>query len=229
MRCFFVHRACCFSFPRKRFAHQQKRNGFYRVKRLPGLLPPAARFLASPFICNQLPKKTKRMKRWMFGAGLCLTVLAACTKDDDDKAVNDTDRNYVVMASMSNNAEIAAGQVAATKATNAMVKTYGQQMVSEHTPAQADLKSRVSALSLTAPDTVDAEHKALMVKLNSLSGYSFDTAYMNSQVKDHAKTVDIFNTEINGGNNTSIRGFAIDNLPHIQMHYNKADSLRKAL
>lgn len=172
------------------------------------------------------------MKRWILGTGVCLTVLAACSRDDDGSTgneVNDNDRNFVTMASLSNNAEVAAGQIAATKGSNALVKTFGQQMVSEHTAAQADLKSRASALSLTAPDTVDAEHKALAVRLNSLSGYSFDTAYMNAQIRDHGKTVDIFKTEVNGGNNQSIRGYAVDYLPHIQMHYNKADSIRKLL
>lgn len=155
-------------------------------------------------------------------------ILAACDKDDDND-VNDTDRIYVTMAGLSNNAEIMAGQVAASKGNTAIVKAFAQHMITEHTTAQTDLKSRASALGLSAPDTVDAEHKALMIRLNSLNGYSFDTAYINSQVKDHAKTIDVFNVEINGGNNSSIRGFAVDNLPHIQMHYNRADSIRKAL
>ena len=169
------------------------------------------------------------MKKWMLGACMCLVVLTACDKDDDDDDLNDTDRNYVMMAGLSNNAEITAGQVAASKGNTAMVRAFGQHMVSEHSVAQNDLKNRASGLGLSAPDTVDAEHKALMVRLNSLSGVSFDTAYMNAQLKDHAKTIDIFNTEINGGSHSNIRGFAVDNLPHIQMHYNRADSIRRAL
>jgi putative membrane protein len=173
------------------------------------------------------------MKKWMLAASVFAGVFTACQRDDDGGGVNDNvntaDRNFVMMASLSNNAEISAGQVAATKGTSNMVKSFGQQMVAEHTLAQADLKSRASAVSLMAPDTVDAEHKALMARLNTLSGYSFDTAYMNSQVKDHAKTLDIFNMEISGGNNQRIRSYATDNVGHIQMHYTRADSIRKAL
>ena len=171
------------------------------------------------------------MKKIWIICGTCALAVMACQRDDDggNNNVTGVDQNFVMMAGLSNNAEIAAGQVAATKGTNAMVKAFGQQMVSEHTPAQADLKSRAAAVGVNAPDTVDAEHKALMTRLNSLSGYSFDTAYMNSQVKDHAKTLDIFNTEINNGNNQSIRSYATDNVGHIQMHYNKADSIRRKL
>lgn len=170
------------------------------------------------------------MKKWTIAGSVCLMAsLVACDKDDDTNNVNDTDRNYVVMASISNNAEIMAGQLAAGKASNAAVKMFGQHMVDEHGPAQQDLRNRASAVGLSVADTVDAEHKALMARLSSLSGYSFDTAYINSQLKDHAKTVDLFNTEINGGNNQQLRSYAQQYLPHIQMHYAKADSIRKGL
>lgn len=168
------------------------------------------------------------MKKWILAAGIGLTVLASCDKDDENDT-NAADQQFVAATSISNNAEIMAGQLAATKATAPMVKTFGQHMVEEHTPAQADLKARASSVGISAPDSVDAEHRELMARLNSLSGYSFDTAYMNAQVKGHAKTIDVFNLEISNGRNTGIRSFATENLPHIQMHYVKADSIRRAL
>jgi putative membrane protein len=174
-------------------------------------------------------KKMKFMKKWMLAASVCAVVFTACDKDDDDKNVNNADRDFVMMTSLSNNAEVMAGQVAATKGTSAMVKMYGQQMVSEHSTAQTDLRSRASAVGLSAPDTIDAEHKAKMMYLNSLNGYSFDTAYINSQVVDHAKTLTIFNMEISNGSNESIRSYATNNVGHIQMHFTKADSIRRAL
>src|SRR5207253_1894160 len=119
----------------------------------------------------------------------CLLVVTACDKDDDDDDVNDTDRNFITMGSISNNAEIGAGQLAASKGNTAMVRAFGQHMVNEHTLAQTDLRNRATTLGISAPDTIDAMHRALMVRLNSLSGYSFDTAYMNSQVNDHNNTL----------------------------------------
>ena len=161
-------------------------------------------------------------------ASVVIFSLTACDKDDENE-VNSTDQNYVAMASVSNNAEIMAGQVAAAKGNSAMVKNYGSLMVSEHNLAQTDLKNRASGAGLSVADTVDAEHRALMTRLNSLTGYSFDTAYINSQIKDHQKTIDLFQTEINGGKNQQIRSYASEYLPHIQMHYNRADSIRRAL
>ncbi len=169
------------------------------------------------------------MKKWILAGSICTVFFASCDKNNDNNNANSTDQNFVMMASLSNNAEVGAGQLAASKGNSAMVKMFGQHMVDEHVPAQADLKNRALGISIAAPDTIDAEHKALMARLNSLSGYSFDTAYINSQIKDHAKTLDVFNTEINGGNNQSIKSFATDNIGHIQEHYNKADSIRRNL
>ena len=168
------------------------------------------------------------MKKMFFATGVLALFLTACNKDDDNE-LNSTDRNYITMTSISNNAEIMAGQLAATKGNTAMVKSYGSMMVMEHNLAQTDLKNRGSAVGVTVADSVDAEHRALMTYLNSLTGRSFDTAYINSQVKDHQKTIDIFQTEINSGQHQQIRAYANEYLPHIQMHYNKADSIRKAL
>jgi len=170
------------------------------------------------------------MKKWILSGSICALLFTACSKDDNGiQDVNNTDQNFVLMGSMSNNAEIMAGQLAASKGSSTMVRSFGQMMVDEHTMAQQDLKARAGRASLMAPDSVDAAHQALMARLSSLNGYSFDTAYINSQVMDHAKAIDLFNTEINGGSNPGIRSYATEYLPHIQMHYNRADSIRTVL
>jgi putative membrane protein len=171
--------------------------------------------------------KMQRMKKIFVATSVLALFLVACDKDDDNK-INSTDQEFVRMASISNNAEIMTGQLAATKGTAPMVKSFGAHMVMEHGLAQNDLKSRASEVGINVSDTVDAEHRTLMTYLNTLSGYSFDTAYINSQLRDHQKTITIFQMEIDGGQHQRIRSYANEYLPHIQMHYNRADSIRKA-
>lgn len=173
----------------------------------------------------------KRMKKVFLMGGLALVVLAACNKDKENTNddVSSTDQQFLTQVSIGNNAEIMAGQLAATKGTNAGVKAFGQMMVTEHGMAQSDLQTLASRLGQTLPDTVDAEHQMLMTRLNTLSGYSFDTAYINSQVKDHQKTITLFQNEISDGNSDSVQNYATKYLPHIQMHLQTADSLSSKL
>lgn len=168
------------------------------------------------------------MKKLFLVSGLALALLS-CKKDKNNNDVNSTDQTFLTQVAIGNKAEIMAGQLAAEKGTNADVKAFGQLMATEHGQAQTDLQSLYTSLGKTMPDSVDAEHQSLMTTLSSLSGHAFDSAYINSQVTDHRKTVNIFQTEINSGNNTSVRNYASTYLPHIQMHLQKADSISKTL
>lgn len=167
------------------------------------------------------------MKKLLLAGSLMVAILTACDKDKDNNNPNSTDQNFMTQVAIGNKAEIMAGQLAATKSTNAGVQAFGQMMVTEHGQAQTDLQTLAASLGRTLPDTVDAEHQALMTRLNSLSGEAFDTVYINSQVNDHQKTVAVFQDEISNGDNSSVKSYANQYLPHIQMHLQKADSLSK--
>lgn len=168
------------------------------------------------------------MKKLFLIGGLAVAILSACNKNNDDD-LNSTDQTFMAQVAMGNRAEIMAGQLAATKGNSAAVKAFGQMMVTEHTMAQTDLQNLASSLNVSLPGGVPPEDSLLMIRLNSLSGRSFDTAYINSQVMDHQKTLNIFQMELNNGNHQSVRNYASQYLPHIQMHYQKADSISRTL
>src|SRR3954470_17402648 len=97
-------------------------------------------------------------KQWMLGA-FALAALASCKKDDDEQTMNDTDRNFMTQASFSNNAEVDAGNTAATMASMASVKNFGSMMVTDHTKAQSDLRSVGTQVGVTnLPTTPDTTH-----------------------------------------------------------------------
>ncbi|MGZ3845416.1 MAG: DUF4142 domain-containing protein [Flavisolibacter sp.] len=169
------------------------------------------------------------MKKVFLVGSVALIILASCKKDKNNDSVNPTDQAFLTQVAMANKAEIMAGQLAATKSTTASIKSYGQLMVTEHTQAQTDLQGVYTNVGQTKPDSLDAQHQALMTRLNSFTGHSFDTAYINSQLRDHQNTLTIFQTEISGGNNSSVKNYANMYVSHIQMHLQKADSLSRAL
>jgi putative membrane protein len=170
-------------------------------------------------------------KIFLFGSIAAMSLLSACEKDDnnDNNNVSNQDQTFMMQASMSNSAEIAAGTLAAQKGQSAGVKQFGQMMVMEHTQAQNDLKTLGTTVNWMVKDTIDAAHVQKMAYLNSLSGYSFDTAYIHSQVMDHQTTLNLFNTEISNGNNSNVKDYATKYQPHIQMHLNMADSINQKM
>jgi len=160
---------------------------------------------------------------------LCAAIIIAafsCNKDDNNNnVVSQMDRDFMMNASVTNTAEIQAGQLASTKASDTAIKSFGLLMVAEHTTAQNDLKALGASVNVGITDSADAATAALMAQLNALSGRAFDSAYINSQVTGHQEAIDLFTNEINSGNSDAVQAYANTYLPHIQMHKAKADSI----
>jgi len=168
------------------------------------------------------------MKRLALAATAIVSLcFASCDKDsDNDLDLNLTDRQFVMMTSMGNTAEINAGNIAYNKATDQEVKMFGQMMVQEHTVAQNELKGIASQLRLHAPETLDSMHLAMANMLMAAPvGFQFDSMYIHSQVMDHQQTIALFQNEIENGSHPWLVRYAEKYLPKIQMHHHMADSI----
>jgi putative membrane protein len=84
-----------------------------------------------------------------------------------------------------------------------------------------------SAMKFDLPNDLSTEHKALRDKLARLSGAEFDKQYMQAMVKDHAKSVELFEKQafISNEGDSQLKEYASKNLPLIKEHYEKAKSL----
>ncbi|MFN8300040.1 MAG: DUF4142 domain-containing protein [Chitinophagales bacterium] len=165
---------------------------------------------------------------------LALVAVAGCSKNDDNNTknnnqLNNQDEQFMAMAKEANVAEIDAGQIAMAKGNSITVVNFGSWMVSDHTTARNSLDSMATALGKSYPDTLSAAHQSMKQMLNNANGHSFDTTYIGGQVRDHQKVIQMFQNEINSGQHSAVKGYASRFLPHIQMHYNTADSIRMAL
>jgi putative membrane protein len=171
------------------------------------------------------------MKQLMYCAlAIGCAIGSACDDDDDgDKNLNQTDRNFVMNAGMGNQAEIELGQLASTKGEEEGVRAYGTMMVTDHQPTLEELENIVDDFNVDVPRTLDAEHQQKKQMLMTLSGYTFDTAYIHSQVKDHQKMIALFESQIANGMEQRLKDYASKHLPHLQEHLETADSISTAL
>jgi putative membrane protein len=117
------------------------------------------------------------------------------------------------------------GQLAQTKASSDAVRQFASRMVADHGAANQQLTSLAQSKQMTAPSTMDATHEQLYQQLQGMTGMAFDQAYMNSQVQDHLTAVRIFQTEVNSGSDSDVRGFAQQTLPTLQQHLQMAQTL----
>ncbi|WP_298731572.1 DUF4142 domain-containing protein [uncultured Chitinophaga sp.] len=156
----------------------------------------------------------------------------ACSDDDDDisnPAISDRDKNFMITASYGNHSEIDMGATADSVSANGGVSLYGQMMVADHTTAQAELDDIGNAWIVDLPDNPDTVHLRLKQQLLTLSGYSFDTAYINAQIRDHNVNIALFEDAAANSDQQRLKDYANKYLPKLRMHLQMADSIAATL
>ena len=108
--------------------------------------------------------------------------------------------------------EIQSGQLAAEKGENGDVKSFGQQMVDDHSKTSVQLKGLIKdkEIEVQLPDTPDQDHQARLDKLKGLSGKQFDKSYVDMQVKAHEKAVSLFEDYAAAGENDDLKAWSAD-------------------
>jgi predicted outer membrane protein len=89
--------------------------------------------------------------------------------------------------------------------------------------------SNMSSMAMMDSVELSAEHKAIQSRLMKLSGAEFDKEYMAAMVKDHAKTVALFENEIKTGKDPKVVAFAKDNIAMIRQHHQMAKTISASL
>jgi putative membrane protein len=107
-------------------------------------------------------------------------------------AVSSAEKKFATEAAQGGVAEVEMGQLALQKATSPEVKQFAQRMVSDHTQANQELMQLAKSEGMDLPSQVDAKHKSAMERLQGMNGSAFDTAYMQSMVQDHERTLPTF-------------------------------------
>jgi putative membrane protein len=137
--------------------------------------------------------------------------------------------SFLVDAANGGLAEVQLGQMAQQKGTNADVKSFASMMVSDHTGANAQVKSLSAARNVSLPATPGENKQKTMDDLNKKSGNDFDKAYMKVMVDEHQNTIDLFEKASNNVNDTEVKSFVDNTLPKLKMHLDSAKAIHKRL
>jgi putative membrane protein len=150
-----------------------------------------------------------------FAFAACANVFAQDGIDADD---------FVDEASAAGVAEIETAKIALQKSKSSAVRTFAQQMITDHTAANSELKAIATRKKLDVADEAELMNKARAFILRQRDGESFDVAYANNQVDAHVRTIELFQ---DGSRSTDadIKAFATKTLPKLQHHLEKAREL----
>ncbi len=143
--------------------------------------------------------------------------------------VDEESAEFFVKAADGGMAEVAAGKMAQEKATNPKVKEFAGMMVADHSGANAGLKELAAKKNVTLPDTVSSDHREDAADLAKKSGADFDKAYIDLQVKDHEKTVDLFEKGSSNVKDAELKSFIDQTLPKLKAHLDAAKALKKSM
>lgn len=149
---------------------------------------------------------------------------AVAQQDKSGKGAN-ADAKQLRELAVANMAEIEAGKLALSKASNADVKKFAQKMVDDHTKQLQELQSLAQSKNVQLPTAPDAKHQRETKKLQGLSGEEFDRAYMRAQVKDHRDAHKIAERAAKRAKDPEVRAAAGKAAPEIQDHLKMAQDI----
>jgi putative membrane protein len=151
---------------------------------------------------------------------------AFMTPDTGPKQPNNTDRVFVHAAALGGMAEVDLGKLAEQRSQNDAVQEFARRMVDDHSKANDRLISIAKEAGIPVPDELDQEQKAMRERLGAMDGAEFDLAYLQGQVIEHQKTVQLLEYEIGSGQDTDLKSFAAEILPIVLQHLRTAQDLQ---
>ncbi|MFY9824581.1 MAG: DUF4142 domain-containing protein [Thermoanaerobaculia bacterium] len=157
------------------------------------------------------------------------TTTKKTTKTTATSGLTAADRKFFTNASQGGMLEVELGKIAAAKASNADVKTFGQRMVDDHSKANDQLKQLAAQKSVTLSDKLSPAKQKVVDKYNKLSGAAFDSSYMSNMVTDHKEDVAEFQREAKSGKDSDLKSWAQTTLPTLQDHLKMAEDTKAKL
>jgi len=180
-------------------------------------------------------KKLKLM--FMLAAGMFAAV--GCNDDDDNNqpAIAEADRMFVMNAADGGMFEVRAGELAVAKGDSSAtgvvmgsdsmsIKSFGQMMITDHTMANNELKNIADPKQVEIPATLSSAKQKMLDSLNTASGTAFNTMYARMMVTSHMETVSLFDRQANTGQDNELKSWASQKLPTLRHHLEMAEMMQ---
>lgn len=187
------------------------------------------------------------MKKLSIGLIVLATVWMACNNSGNenvDKAdsinkarsenasdtmgtVDEKSSSFLVRVANAGMSEVELTKLAESKAATPEIKQFANMLWNDHTQLNAQVKQLAGDRKITLPDSTSADHRKLMDDMKAKSGKNFDKAFIETLIKNHNNSIDLFEKAVNEVNDSGVRTFADNTLPKLRMHRDSARAIEK--
>src|SRR3954467_10468039 len=149
------------------------------------------------------------------------------------QAVDDAQIASIVVTA--NQVDIDAGKLASSMGSNAEIKKFGEQMVTDHTGVNKQAVDLVTKLKVTPKDNPTSTSlkeggAANVASLKKLKGAAFDKAYIDHEVAYHQQVLDaVDKTLIPNASNAELKALLVKVRPAFVAHFEHAKMLQSSL
>jgi putative membrane protein len=166
-----------------------------------------------------------------FGAALAALALFAAPAF----AQSPSDAQIASIVVTANQVDIDAGKLAESKGSNAEIKAFGKQMVTDHGGVNKQAVALVTKLKVTPEDNPTSQSlkkggEDNLKNLKTLSGAAFDKAYIEHEVAYHQQVLDALDkTLIPSAQNAELKNLLVTVRPAFVAHLEHAKMVQANL
>jgi putative membrane protein len=136
------------------------------------------------------------------------------------------DRKFIEEAAGSGMFEVQVGQLAASKASDANVKSFASMLVDQHTAANNELVKIANAKGVELPAAPKHSMRREIEKLGKKNGDEFDRDFVRQVgIKDHKKDIKEFEKASKDVKDADLKAFVDKTLPVLREHLAAAEKL----
>jgi putative membrane protein len=146
-----------------------------------------------------------------------------------------TDAQIASIVVTANTVDIDAGKLAKSKAANADVKAFANQMITDHSGVNKQAVELVTKLGVKPEDNATSQSLKAggdknLADLKALKGAAFDKAYVDHEVAYHQAVLDaVDKTLIPGAKNEELKALLVKVRPAFEAHLAHAKQIQSSL
>ncbi len=131
-----------------------------------------------------------------------------------------SDKEFVAKAISGGMFEVESSKIAKKEAKKEDLKTFADQMITDHHKASKELKEAAQKAGIEVPTKMTANDQKMLTKIwEAQQRGNLDRIYTESQVKAHEEAVSLFSRAARSLKDPGLKKFAEKTLPIIEGHY----------